>query len=72
MAVSVPGFTVRSTDVAFWSRSRGEWRDRSVAFPAAAAGQAVAVVVMRAVVLPAAVVLVVTTPADRCFRDDDF
>lgn len=72
VAVSDFGFTVCSTDVAFWSRSRREWSDRSVAFAAAAAGHAVAVVVIRAVVLPAAVLLVVTTPADGCCRDDDF
>lgn len=51
--------------MAFWSRSRSGWRDAwGVVVAVAAAGQAVAVVVMRAVLLPAAVVLVVNIPAE--------
>lgn len=75
-----PGFTVRNAGVAFWSRNRSGWRDACgvarVAFVfavevamefagAAAAAKAVpGVVVSRAVLLPAALVLVVKIPAD--------
>lgn len=75
-----PGFTARNAGVAFWSRNRSGWRDACgvvrVAFAFAVevamefAGAAVAakavpgVVVSRAVLLPAALVLVVKIPAD--------
>jgi hypothetical protein len=62
--VSGPGFTARDADVAFWSRSRSGWRETT---EVAVAGQAAAVVVMRAVLLPAAVVLVVKIPAAGLF-----
>jgi hypothetical protein len=65
VVVGVLGFTVRSADVAFWSRDRSGWRGAwCVVVVVAAAGHAVAVVVMRAVLLPAAVVLVVNIPAE--------
>jgi len=65
---SGPNFTARDADVAFWSRNRSGWRGRcgvfAVVFAVEFAGQAVAVVVIRAVLLPVALVLVVKIPAD--------
>lgn len=68
-SASGPGFTARSAVEALWSRGRSALRVGGSGAPAAP-GHAVAVVVIRAVLVPAAVVLVVRIPADARLRID--